>query len=101
MAKAIEITLGGDTYQVRPFNLDQLERITDLSSLPPAKIAFKAFRIAMERCEPAVNPDELEMSQQEFQVAMGKLMGGTGMENVAQAVAAQPGGAQPPTEGAT
>jgi len=60
MAKTATITLGGAEYKVHPFNIGELERVTEFlasmsnGSAGNIKSAFAILRIAAERADPKI-----------------------------------------------
>ena len=81
MGKTATITLGGTDYVVHPFNIGELEQVSDLLSGPPQKIPFAVLRLALRRAEPSVpNPDSIEASPDEIGAAAKALLVLSGLQ---------------------
>jgi hypothetical protein len=64
MPKTATITLGGQQFAIKPFNIGELERLGDVfaGQSNNIKTAFAVLRLAMERAEPKIdNIDALEL----------------------------------------
>ena len=77
MARTAEIILDGQTYTVRAFNIEQIERVMASPG------SFAVLRIALERSEPPVAKDavsELEPTMVEIRTALETVMKLSGLE---------------------
>jgi hypothetical protein len=86
MSDTLSLRLGGRDYRVRRFTLGQLRR---LFSGPSAggEFGFDVLRLALERAEPAVEtPDALEISVDEFRIAVRQVLEFSGMVAAGSAV---------------
>lgn len=81
MSGPFEVTLGGKSYLLRPFNFSQMRRLAKMmEGLSAADVGFDAFEMALERAAPPIpDPGELEISQPEFEAALAKIMAASGM----------------------
>ncbi len=96
MSKTFTITLDGQEYTMRPFNMGELEEVAELD-LPRAKMPFALLRLAMKRADPPCpSVDAIEMTPDEFNEAVGKVMVAAGMRKVE----AGPSGEASPATGA-
>lgn len=83
MAKTATITLGGTQYTIKPFNLGELEHISEMQAdkTKATKVPFEALRIVLRRAEPKCEkPDELEVTPEEMQGAFAAIMDLSGMK---------------------
>ena len=98
MSKTFTITLDGKEYNLHPFNMGELEEVTEVD-LPRAKMPFFLLRLAMRRADPPCLPsvDAVEMTPEELNDAVSKIMVASGMRKVD----ADPSGEAKPATGAT
>ena len=77
MARTAEIVLDGQPYTVRAFRIEQIERVMQSPG------SFDVLRIALERAEPAVTPEQvanLEPTMVEIRTALETVMKLSGLE---------------------
>lgn len=93
--KSATITLGGDTYEVSPFTIDQLEEIGDLlDGKTTAATMMKILKVALRNAKPEVKPEDagkLRVAMTEVVEATKEILKLSGVD-----VSAVPPAATPP-----
>lgn len=83
MARTAQIRLDESDYTVHPFNIGELETITDAMASTPNRVPLLTLRIALARANPPVGPEAamlLEPTSEQVVEAVRAIMKLSGME---------------------